>query len=156
MNRNLSGAYVLAMIELLLGGPMTFGAWQLGVQVYRHPNPRADDFLASSALAFVGVALLVAASSTLLHAFLPFGIVRGAHIAAATSEVWMVLAGVGIILVGRRHGGDWAGFTILAGAVFSAAGILLLLLSVFGIRYLRRLREKMASNRTADSSLRSE
>ena len=156
MNRHLSGAYVLATIELLLGCPMAFGAWQLGVQVYRHPNPRADDFLAASALAFTGVAILVAASATLLHAFLPFGIVRGAHIAAAAAEVWMVLAGVGIILVGRGHGGDWAGFTILGGSVFAAAGILLLLFSVFGLRYLRRLREKLASNRTADSSLRSE
>ena len=140
MSRHLSGAYVLATIELLLGGPMAFGAWQLGVLVYRHPNPRADDFLAASALAFTGVAILVAASATLLHAFLPFGIVRGAQIAAATSEVWMVLAGAGIILVGRRHGGDWAGFTILAGTVFAVAGILLVLFSVFGLRYLRRLR----------------
>jgi hypothetical protein len=140
MNRHLSGAYVLGTIELLLGGPMTFGAWQLGVQVYRHPNPRADDFLAASALALTGVAILVAASATLLHAFLPFGVVRGTHIAAATAEVWMVLAGVGIIMVGRGHGGDWAGFTILGGSVFAAAGILLLLFSFFGLRYLRRLR----------------
>ncbi|MGA2630374.1 MAG: hypothetical protein ABSG54_09165 [Terriglobia bacterium] len=140
MNRHLSGAYVLGTIELLLGCPMAFGGWQLGVQVYRHPNPRADDFLAASALAFAGVAILVAASATLLHAFLPFGVVRGAHIAAATSEVWMVLAGVGIIMVGREHGGDWPGFTILGGSVFSAAGILLLLFSFFGLRYLRRLR----------------
>ena len=144
MNRHLSGAYALGAIELLLGGPLAFGAWRLGVLVYRHPSPRADDFLAASALAFAGAALLVAASATLLHAYLPFGIVRGAHIAAATTEVWMVLAGVGIILVGRGHGGDWAGFTILGGSVFAAAGILLLLFSFFGLRYLRRLQVEMA------------
>ena len=135
---------MLGTMELLLGGPLGFGAWQLGVFVYRHPNSRPDDFLAASALAFTGVALLVAASATLLHAYLPFGIVRGAHLAAATSEVWMVLAGVGIIMVGRGHGGEWTAFAILSGSVFSTAGILLLLFSFFGLRYLRRLREEMA------------
>ena len=49
----------------------------------------------------------------------------------------MILAGVGIYMVGRRRGGDWAGYTLLGGMAFVAAGALLLLLSLFGLRYLR-------------------
>jgi hypothetical protein len=139
MRRHFTGAYILATVDLLVGCPLAVGAWQLSWQIHRHHAPRLDDFLAASALALAGVAIL-AAAATMLQSRIPYGIIRGARIGAAIAEVWMILAGVGIILVGRARGGDWAGIAYLAGSAFVAVGTLLLLLSLFGLRYLRRLR----------------
>lgn len=95
--------------------------------------------MAASALTLAGLAI-TAAGAAALHRRLLYGVIRGAQIAAAVSEVWMILAGAAIYMVGRRRGGDWAGYTLLGGMAFVAAGMLLLLLTIFGLRYLRRLR----------------
>ncbi|MGH6628390.1 MAG: hypothetical protein ACREB3_01510, partial [Burkholderiales bacterium] len=140
MSRHFSGLYVWAAVELVTGGALSWGAWTLLPQVYRHANSRLDDWLAASALALAGPAIFAAGLATLFHRRLPDGLVRGAQIVAGIAEAWMILAGAGIVMVGRRRGGDWAGFTILGGTVFLAAGVLLLLVSLFGLRYLSRLR----------------
>jgi hypothetical protein len=101
MRRHFPGTYVLAAVDLLVGCPLAVAAWQLSWQIRRHPDPRLDDFLAASALALAGAAILAAAAATMLHSPIRYGIIRGARNAAAISEIWMILAGVGIILVGR-------------------------------------------------------
>ncbi len=141
MTKHLAGAYAIGAAELLAGVLLTWAAWTLWPLVYRQSSSRLDDWLAASALTLAGVAITAAGAATLLHSRLPYRVIRGAQIAAAVSEVWMILAGAGLCIVGRRRGGDWAGYTLLGGMAFVAAGILLLLLTLLGLRYLRRLRE---------------
>ena len=138
MTKHLAGAYAIGAAELLAGVPLVWAAWTLWPMVYRQSTSRVDDWLAAIAIAVAGPVLAAAGAAALLHSRLSYPVIRGTQIAAAVSEVGMILAGAGIYVVGRRRGGDWAGFTLLAGTVFVAVGALLLLLTLFGLRYLRR------------------
>lgn len=142
MTKHLAGAYAIGAAELLAGVPLMWAAWTLWPMVYRQSSSRLDDWLAASAMSLGGVALTAAGAAALLHTHLPYRALRAAQIAAAASEVGMILAGAGIYMVGRRRGGDWAGITLLGGMAFVAVGVLLLLLTLFGLRYLRHHRDE--------------
>ena len=140
MRRHFTGAYVFAGLELLLGVPLAFAATRYGSVLFRQPRANLDDYLALAAMALPGAAVTVSGVATLLHSRLSYTLLRRVRMVAVVSEAWMMLAGAGIWAVTHRRGGDWAGFGYLEASLFLGAGTLLLLLSLVGLRYLRRLR----------------
>jgi hypothetical protein len=139
-NRHLPGAYVLAALELLFGVLLALAAMSFAPVLFRQPRANLDDYLALAGMAVPGVAVTVAGAATLLHSRLAYALLRRVQMVAMASEVAMILAGAGMWAVARHRGGDWAGVGILGDFIFIALGTLLLLLSLFGLRYLRRLR----------------
>lgn len=140
MQRHFAAAYVVAAIELLVGGPLAYFGLTYYPELFRQPNQHLDDYLAFTALAVTGTATVVAAMITLLHRGLSYGVIRKARIAAALSDVWMLLTGVAIWVIARQRGGDWAGLGILGALLLIAIGTPLLSLSLFMLRYMRRMR----------------
>ena len=59
---------------------------------------------------------------------------------AALLDVWMLLTGVGMWVIARQRGVDWAGYAILAAFLFIAVGAIFLELSLVTLRYIRRMR----------------
>jgi hypothetical protein len=145
MQRHSLGVYIIATVEMLAGFLLTWGGIQMIRQIERVGHSRADDLLATSALMVAGVGILAAGVAALLIHVLGAGVIRIVHIAAIVAELWMVLAGAGMMWVGKRHGGDWAGVTILGGTVFVAIGGVLLLLSFFAFRYVERVKLRSLS-----------
>jgi hypothetical protein len=144
MQRHYAGAYVLAAIELLIGGPLAYLGWRFFPELVRHPSSsnHFDDYLAFAALAVTGTATVVAAVVVTFHSRLSYGVIRSARIGAVFSDVWMLLTGVGMWVIARQRGGDWVGLGILGALLFIAVGTPLLLLSLFTLRYIRRMRPK--------------
>src|SRR5262245_59601292 len=131
------GLYVTAILEVGAGFFLTWG----GIDLMRHVNlermPGAEDLLVATAFGPPGVCILVAGITAILSGKIPNGIVRGTRIAALASEVWMIMAGVGIYANTKRIGGDWAGTGYLAATVFIFAGGFLFLISWLGLRSFR-------------------
>ena len=146
MQRHFAGAYVVPAIELLMGGPLAYFGLAYYPELFRQPNQHLDDYLAFTALAVTGTATVVAAIITLLHRGLSYGVMRKARIAAALSDVWMLMSGVGMWVIARQRGGDWAGLGLLGALLFIAVGTPLLLLSVFMLCYMRRMRPECNSS----------
>jgi hypothetical protein len=142
MKRGLVGLHIAAGLESVAGCLLSIGAYQLIGQTMRMGSTRADDLLASSALALGGPAVLAAGLAGVLRVSARAACTM--RRAALVAETWMVIAGVGMICVGERRGGDWASITVLGGMAFIAAGVLLLAITWVGSRFLRRV--------TADSS----
>lgn len=140
MQRHFAAAYVVAAIELLVGGPLAYFGLAYYPELFRQPNQHLDDYLAFTALAVTGTATVAAAIITLLHRGLSYGVMRKARIAAALSDVWMLMSGVGIWIIASHRGGDWKGLGLLGALVIIAVGTPLLLLSLFMLRYMRRMR----------------
>lgn len=140
MQRHFAAAYVVAAIELLVGGPLAYFGLAYYPELFRQPNQHLDDYLAFTALAITGTATVAAAIITLLHRGLSYGVMRKARIAAALSDVWMLMSGVGIWIIASHRGGDWKGLGLLGALVIIAVGTPLLLLSLFMLRYMRRMR----------------
>ena len=131
---------MLAAVELLVGCPLMFGAWILWREVVHDPHVRFDDLLGLSAMAVGGVGVTMAGATTVFHRGLSYRFLRRARILAAARELCMIAAGAGIWGIAHRRGGDWAGLGVLGGMLFIAVGTLLLLLCLFGLRYIRRFR----------------
>lgn len=138
MKRYLIGQYAAATLEIVAGFFLTWG----GIDLVRHVSlewtPDAEDLLVATAFGPPGVSILLAGITAMLARKIPIGIVRDTRIAALSSEVWMILAGIGIYVHTKRVGGDWAGIGYLAATVFIVSGGLLLLVSWLGLRFLRR------------------
>lgn len=67
MQRHFAGAYVVAAIELLVGGPLAYFGLGYYPELFRQPNQHLDDYLAFTTLAVTGTAAVVAAIITVLH-----------------------------------------------------------------------------------------
>jgi hypothetical protein len=141
MNRHLPLAYVLAALESLAGILLTLGAMLLGQSILRTPRyVRPDDWLALAGLATAGIGLTVSGTVVLFHRLLRYRALRRVRIAALVSEGCLIGAGVGMWFVARQRGGDWVGIGLLAGLAFICVGILLLGLSLAGLKIIRALR----------------
>jgi len=103
----------VGVIELLVGGPLAYFGWRYLPELFRNPSPSThlDDYLGFAALAVTCLVTVVAAVVTLLQSRLSYGLIRGARIGPVFSDVWMLLTGVGMSVIARRRGGDWAGFS---------------------------------------------
>jgi hypothetical protein len=141
MQRHFAVAYILAVIELLIGCSLAFAGLRFFPELFRHPSPSThlDDYLALAALAVTGTATVLAAAVTIFHGRVSYGVIRTARIGAAVSDVWMLLTGVGMWVISRRRGGDWAGLGVLGALLFFAVGTPLLVLSLITLRYIRRM-----------------
>ena len=89
----------------------------------------------------------MAGITALMVGIIPYRVARAARIAALTTEVWMIVAGILEYAHTKRVGGDWAGVGYLAAAVFILAGGLMLLVSWLGLRYLRRTLDTQPATR---------
>ena len=147
MQRHFAGAYVVAVIELLVGAPLAYFGLAYYPELFRQSNQHLDDYLAFTAMAVTGTVTVVAAIIALLHRGLSYVLMRNARIAAALSDVWMPVSGVGIWIIASRRGGDWPGLGVLGALLFLAIGTPLLLLSIFMLRYIRRMRPGNKSSR---------
>lgn len=138
MQRHFAGAYDLAAIEFLIGSPLAYLSWPFLPELSRQPSVHLDDYFAFAAMIISGTVTAVAAVVTLLHSRLSYGVIRGARIGAALSDVWMLLIGVGMWVIASRQGGDWAALGVVGALLFTAVGTTLL--SVFALWYGRRMR----------------
>jgi hypothetical protein len=85
----------------------------------------------------MGVTLSGAA--LVFHPLVGYWVLRGFRLGALVSEACLVVAGVGMWIVARQRGGDWAGMAILGALFFVCLGILLLVLTLAGLWIIRRL-----------------
>lgn len=141
MQRRFTGAYVLGVIELLLGSPLAYAGWRFFPEFFRPPSPSThfDDYLGFAAMAITGTATVVAAAVTLYHSRLSYGLLHRARMGAVFADVWMLLTAVGMWVIARQRGGDWAGLAVLDALLFIVIGTLLLVLSLITLRYTRRM-----------------
>lgn len=142
MRRHFPGAYILAALELLTGVPLALATIGYAPLLFRGLGlpPNLDDYIALAGMALPGVGVTLAGAATMLHSRLGYTLLRRVRWVAIVSEVGMMLAGAGIWAVVHRRGGDWAGVGFLEAWLFLGVGTMLLLLSLLGLRYLRRLR----------------
>ncbi|HLY60422.1 MAG TPA: hypothetical protein VKV95_06610 [Terriglobia bacterium] len=140
MQRHFAGAYVVAAIDLLAGGPLAIFVLLFSPQLFRQPNVHLDDYLAFAAMAVTGTVSVGAAIVTLLHRSVSYGVLRKARISAVVSDLYMLVTGVAMWIIARQRGGDWAGLGLLGALLFIAVGTSLLLLSLLMLRYMRRMR----------------
>ena len=141
MQRHFAGAYVLGVIELLMGIPLAYAGWRFFPEFFRPPSPSThlDDYLAFAAMAITGTATVVAAAVTLYHSRLSYGLLHRARLGAIFADVWILLTGAGMWVIARQRGGDWAGLGVLEAFLVIAIGTLLLVLSLITLRYIRRM-----------------
>jgi hypothetical protein len=141
MQRHFAGAYLLGVFELLLSSPLAYAGWRFFPELFRQPSPSThlDDYLALAAMAITGTAIVVAATVTLLHSRLSYGLLHRARIGAVFADIWMLLSGVGMWVIVRQRGGDWAGLGVLGALLFLAVGTTLLVCSIITLLYIRRM-----------------
>ena len=139
--RHVPWAYVVAAVEAIAGIGMSLFAAAIGLQMSQSlAHAELDDKIAASSIAIAGVCVAVSGVVTLFHCGVSYGLLRRVRVAAIASEALLMAAAVVLWFIAKRRGGDWAGLGLLGAMLLGAIGTILLLLSLFGLRVLRRLR----------------
>ena len=139
--RHVPSAYVVSALELLAGIVLSFFAATIAIAMANSlAGAGLDDRIALAGIGIAGVCVLAAGAVTLFHAGLSYGLLRGFRMTAIASEALMLAAAGALWVIAKNRGGDWAGLGLLGAMLVGGIATVLLLLSLFGLRALRRLR----------------